>query len=286
MALRIVIVGPGRVGVALARRFATKRVAVCGFVGRDATRTAAAVQAAGVGDVLQFADLPRAHVVLFTVGDDDLRSAIQQAVAAATPRACSLWVHTSGRHDLSLFDGVVGIRRGVLHPAVPVVDGPGGAAGLVGAPGVYHGDANARHLLALLCEFADLTPIEAAAGDRVLYHAACALAANGLTALVDVVQRTFARSGVVADASASALGAALMQAALRNCHEHGAAAALTGPVRRGDAVTVALHRAHLQAALPQVLPIYDALSQVALALARADLPADRAAAVAAALRGS
>jgi predicted short-subunit dehydrogenase-like oxidoreductase (DUF2520 family) len=62
-------------------------------------------------------------------------------------------------------------------------------------------------------------------------------------------------------------------------------AALSGPVRRGDAATVAAHRAQLQRAAPAVEPAYLVLMQRALALARAaGLPEALASQVAAALR--
>jgi predicted short-subunit dehydrogenase-like oxidoreductase (DUF2520 family) len=107
-----------------------------------------------------------------------------------------------------------------------------------------------------------------AGADRLLYHAACALAANGATALWALVERTFAQSGLPAAAGAQ-LAAALMQAAIDGCRERGPVAALSGPVRRGDAETVRSHLARLDLVLPQVSPCYRTLMQQAVELARA-----------------
>lgn len=288
MALRIVIFGPGRVGTAFARRLRSHGVDVLGFVGRDAGRAAAAVAAAGTGAVLRPQDHARAHVVVFAVGDDELPAAIAAAARAAPVRPCSLWVHTSGRHGLEVFDGLSGIRRGLLHPVAPfAADAARSAEAMVGAPGVYAGDPAALRLLQGLCRRLDLVPIAGAPGDRALYHAACALAANGLTALCAAAAEAFARSQVVTAADAPRLLLALMRAALQGCAEQGPAHALSGPVRRGDAATVALHLRALRAHTPQLVPLYTATAAVALQLARsAGLAEDRARAVAAVLGGT
>ena len=59
------------------------------------------VRFAGAGRVLQVADLAQAHAVLLTTGDQDLEQAVAQCLQAP-PRSCSLWLHTSGRHDLQV----------------------------------------------------------------------------------------------------------------------------------------------------------------------------------------
>lgn len=286
MSLRIVIVGPGRVGTAFATRMRANGAAVLGFVGRDRERTAAAVRAAGAGEVLAWTDLPRAHVVVFAVGDDELPAAVATAAAAAGPRPCALWLHTSGRHDLSVFTAVLarGVRRGSLHPVAPFADAASGAAAMRGAPGVIAGEARSRRLLGRLCELLELVPVWSDGGDRALYHAACALAANGTTALFALATAAFRAAGGVSEADAVRLTEALMRAAVAGAGERDPAAALSGPVRRGDAATVSLHVEALRARAPAALPGYLALARAALDLARAaGLDAGRAAAVAAVL---
>ena len=71
-----------------------------------------------------------------------------------------------------------------------------------------------------------------------------------------------------------------MRSALAGGEARGAAAALTGPVVRGDAEVV---QAHVRALPPDVLPIYLALQQRVLAHAAARLPRPAVARVAAVL---
>ncbi|MEO6593496.1 MAG: DUF2520 domain-containing protein [Planctomycetota bacterium] len=265
------IVGPGRVGSALGRALSQRGVDVLGYVGRNPQHTAAALRFCGTGSELQWSDLQRAHVVLFAVGDGELQAAVGAAAEAARPRSCSLWLHTSGRHDLSVFDVAVpaGIRRGSLHPLVPFPDPATGLRGLAGAPAVVDGDLRSRRLLRRLCTWLGLVPIVGNGGDRALYHAACALAANGLTALFAVAARVLAAARVGPVEAHRRMLEALLAAALRTSQEHGAAAALSGPVRRGDTATVAAHLAALGAGVPEAIDCYRALMLAAVDLAEA-----------------
>ena len=151
MPVRIAIVGPGRVGRAFAARFARASADVLGFVGRDESSAEAAARAAGCGAALGWSDLARAHCVVFSVGDEQLGDAVAAAVAAGG-RSCSLWLHTSGRHDLGVFDAAssLGVRAGSLHPLAPFpgsLDDPP----ISGAPAVCQGAEESRELLVKLC---------------------------------------------------------------------------------------------------------------------------------------
>src|SRR5690606_13659402 len=90
----IAIVGPGRLGQALARLWRDAGRELLGFVGRDAARAEAAVAFAGGGRVLVPADLARADTVVLTVADLALAGVVHELAGHAAPG--SLWLHTSG----------------------------------------------------------------------------------------------------------------------------------------------------------------------------------------------
>lgn len=285
MVLRIVIVGPGRVGTAFARRFVQAGATVLGLAGRSAERTAAAVRWSGAAAVLDLAALPRAHVVVFAVGDPDLPAAVAAAIAHGVHRRCALWVHTSGRHGLEVFDAARGdgIRPGALHPVAPFATAATGADAMAGALAVCEVEARGERLLRRLCTLLGMAPVFVSGLDRASYHAACALAANGTTALYELIDGTFAASGLPV-ASRALLTDSLMASALQGSRERGAAAALSGPVRRGDDTTVRQHLTALHQHAPAAVPAYRALMRHALALAEAQgLGTAPAAAVRAAL---
>lgn len=279
MPLRVAIVGPGRVGGAIARRLLAasspdlrREVEWLGFVGRDPQATAVAAAAAGGGTVLRLPDLQAAHLVVFAVPDPALAEVLAAALEAGAARSCALWLHTSGRFGLEVFPAqalAAGLRLGALHPATPIPAAASGAAALAGAPAVLLAGPGAERLLTRFASLLGMQPLPITAGDRTAYHAACALAANGVTALRGLVDTVLAACGGVPAATAARLADHLMNAALAACREHGPSAALSGPVRRGDRDTVAAHLAALAARAPEALLAYRALMLAALPLAQA-----------------
>src|SRR5688500_18521974 len=194
MAGRVAIVGPGRVGTALARRWAESGLAIAGFVGRDRASARRATRFARAGRILDLAGLRDVATVLVAVGDDDLAEVARGAAAAGAVRPGSLWLHASGFHDLRPLAPLVrrGARAGSLHPLCPFPTAARGYAALSGKVAVLQGEPRAR--LAALARAAGMPPLAFGRGDRRLYHAACALAANGLTALADLCAVAFARA--------------------------------------------------------------------------------------------
>lgn len=283
MSMRIAIVGPGRVGRAFGRRLAAQRRAtLLGFVGRTPAAAADAAVFCGAGRALALTDLDEAHVVVFAVPDPELAGCIAAALAAGAGRPCALWLHTSGCHGLDVFDAaaVRGLRPGALHPVAPFPDPVAGAAAMEGAPAVLLGGPRSLRLLTRLAQWLGLVPVIGSAGDRAAYHAACALAANGLTALHGLVDALFRASGCVAGADAATITSALMASALQASRELGPGPALSGPVRRGDAATVAAHVGAVARVHPAASAAYAALMHAALDLAVAQgLGAGAAAAV-------
>jgi predicted short-subunit dehydrogenase-like oxidoreductase (DUF2520 family) len=93
---------------------------------------------------------------------------------------------------------------------------------------------------------------------RPLYHAALAGGANHLTTLVNESAALLARCGV--EHPARMLGP-LLGAALDNALRSGDQA-LTGPVARGDAGTVAAHLRELRKVSPEGLAAYVAMARL------------------------
>jgi predicted short-subunit dehydrogenase-like oxidoreductase (DUF2520 family) len=94
--------------------------------------------------------------------------------------------------------------------------------------------------------------------DRWLYHAALAGAANHLVTQIVQACDLLSQAGV---AQPARMLGPLVSAALDNALRLGDAA-LTGPVARGDAQTVASHVAALRDAAPEALPAYLALARL------------------------
>jgi predicted short-subunit dehydrogenase-like oxidoreductase (DUF2520 family) len=240
---RVVIVGAGRVGTALAARLLGGERDVA-LVTRSEQSHARAV-AAGV-PVVGLGAVTTAGTVLLCVADDEL-PAVVASLPAVEPTG--LVAHTSGRHGLSVLDGLAG-HKAAIHPVMSFTGGPADLTNLEGvAYGVTAqgaGLAAAQALVADLGGVVELVPDEL----RPLYHAALSHAANHLVTLVADAADLLRRAGI--EDTSRVLGP-MTRAALANVLAVDPAtgrpaddAALTGPVVRGDAGTVAAHLSALQ----------------------------------------
>jgi predicted short-subunit dehydrogenase-like oxidoreductase (DUF2520 family) len=264
--LAVGVVGAGRAGTAMAVALARAghRVVAASAVSQASlsrvSRRLPGAVIATPGNVVAQADL-----VLLTVPDDALPGLVAGLVATGAPMEGRLLAHASGRHGLAVLEPAA--RRGALplalHPAMTFTGRDDDVEKLAGISfGVTAPDQLRPVAEALVMEMGG-EPVFIAEDRRGTYHAALSSAANHLVTLV-VQAADLLREAGVAD-PARMLGP-LLAAALENVLALGDAA-LTGPVARGDADTVAAHVEAIRAAAPEALPAY-------LALAR--LTADRA----------
>jgi predicted short-subunit dehydrogenase-like oxidoreductase (DUF2520 family) len=264
--LRVGVVGAGRVGTTLAaalRRAGHEVVAVSAVSDgslRRAERDLPGVAIMPPPEVVAAADL-----ALLTVPDDVLPGLVAGLAATGTALEGRLLAHTSGRHGLAVLEPAVraGALPLALHPVMTFTGRRDDLDKLAGSPfGVTAPDALRPVAEVLVMEMGG-EPVFIDDEHRELYHAALASSANHLVTLVNQATDLLRQAGVEQPAR---MLSPLLYAALDNALRLGDDA-LTGPVARGDADTVASHIAALRQAAPEALPAY-------LALAR--LTADRA----------
>ncbi|MFG2194798.1 Rossmann-like and DUF2520 domain-containing protein [Streptomyces sp. NPDC048639] len=262
--LAVGVVGAGRVGPALAAALQLaghRPVAVSGI--SEASVRRAATLLPDVPVVTPAEVLERSELVLLTVPDDALPSLVEGLAETGAVRPGQLLVHTSGRYGSTVLDPAT--RAGGLPLALhPVMTFTGSSVDVQRLAGCSFGVTAPEELRlaaeALVIEMGGEPEwIEEQA--RPLYHAALALGANHLVTLVAQSMDLLRASGV--GAPDRMLGP-LLGAALDNALRSGDAA-LTGPVARGDAGTVAAHVAELREHAPQAVAGY-----VAMARATAD----------------
>jgi predicted short-subunit dehydrogenase-like oxidoreductase (DUF2520 family) len=237
----LVIVGRGRVG---------------GSIARAAELAGIEVRAAGHDEIAKVAR--GAGAVLLCVPDSAIAAA-----AADVPEGPSFVGHVSGAGTLNLLAeaSAKGARPFSLHPLQTFADPETPVEGTPAA--IAGGDAEARTFARRLAEILGMRPFEVAEGDRAAYHAAAAIASNLMVALEESAAELLAQLG--ADDARELLGPLVLRTAA-NWVERGPRA-LTGPIARGDQVTVDGHRAALAERAPELLPMYDALAERARAVA-------------------
>lgn len=183
-------------------------------------------------------------------------------VASSIDATDAVVMHLSGAAPLTVLGSH---RAAALHPLVSLADPDRGAVQLRSAWFAVAGDPVARELAEALSGrwfFID-------DADRALYHAAAAVAANHLTALLGQVERMAVEVGVPFEAFLP-----LAQVSLDNVMTHGPAAALTGPAARGDEATISAHLDALESRMPTEVATYRALVAEARRLAQRKPRAD------------
>lgn len=267
---RLWIVGAGRMGLALGlllHRAGFARALV--YTGRRDEPPAHPLfggdpHSAGY---LPWSDAPPAGItgIVIAVPDGVVRAVASRL--AALPLAPGLPVlHVSGSLGIDVLDppAEAGCSVGGLHPLCAVADPVEGAERLRGATFGLQGEGAARELAERIVRAAEGTALALPAGSKALYHAAAVFASNYLVSVLAVAERLMARAGVDPERVRPAL-AELAIGAVENVRERGPAAALTGPVARGDAETVRLHLSRLSG---DERGLYSLLGREALALSR------------------
>jgi predicted short-subunit dehydrogenase-like oxidoreductase (DUF2520 family) len=258
--LDVGIVGTGRVGAVLGaalQRAGHRLVAVSAVSEQSRARAGALLPGIPITAVEEV--IARAELVLLTVPDDALPPLIAGLSTTGSWQAGQLVVHTSGRYGATIFDAAAGhhILGMALHPAMTFT---GTSMDLVRLADCCFGITAPKALRpvaeALVLEMG-AEPVWIEEQDRPMYHAGLAHGANHLVTLVAQALQVVGSAGVQ---DPQRLIAPLLHAALDNALRLGDGA-LTGPVARGDAGTVAAHLAQLTEQTPDIRPTYVALAR-------------------------
>ena len=251
-ASRVLIVGAGRAGVTLAVALAAAGVDVQLVARRAQRRDEVTAWLRRQG--LAIAVLPEpvaAPVIVLAVPDRALAAAAHALAAADGAGQQTQWLHLSGAAPWQVLQ-VPGATQelAAMHPLAALPDPldldsaaaavrplRGATFAVAGTPAAQ---ATAAELVALLGGHV----VAVADGARPLYHAAAALAANDLVALLQVAEQAAIAAGLTPAQARAGLGH-LMQTALdairRLPDDAPLRLGLTGAVARGDAATVARH---------------------------------------------
>ncbi|HSS94768.1 MAG TPA: DUF2520 domain-containing protein [Candidatus Dormibacteraeota bacterium] len=216
---------------------------------------------------------PRATVFL-TVPDGAIAAFAAEIARAPGLPATSSFVHCSGALGLDVLSEL-GARHalGSFHPlqSFPTPRAPEAFRRSVVA--VDASTETLRRRLARLARDLGARPRRVEDADRAVYHTAAVLASNYLVALAAEAAKLLETIGWSEREAVDGL-VPLMQGVLEEVARRGPTAALTGPIRRGDAQTVSRHLKAL-AALDvrssrdgEVADVYRMLGRIALEIAK------------------
>ncbi|WP_306392310.1 Rossmann-like and DUF2520 domain-containing protein [Telluria beijingensis] len=270
MAPTLNLVGAGHVGRVLGRLFSDSGAFVVQDVltrSHDSAR--AAVDFIGAGRAcVDVAALRPAQAWLLAVNDDQI-APVCAALAQAHDLRGALVFHCSGAKASGELQAAAaqGALVASVHPIRSFADPDAVARDFSGTFCGIEGDAGALALVAPAFEAigARLVTIDATA--KTVYHAAAVFASNYLVTVLDAALRAYQAAGVPEEV-ARELARPLAGEAMANVFRLGPAAALSGPVARGDHATVARQQAALMDWDPATGKLYEALLPLTADLAR------------------
>lgn len=239
-----------------------------GIVGRGRLGTALsdALRAAGhqVSGPAARGEAPEGGVIVLCVPDAEI-----PAAAAAVAGAAPLVGHTSGATPLSALEPSGAAGRFGLHPLQTFTGSPGDAERFRGCRCAVGGSTSeALETAVAIARSLGMEPLELSDEQRPAYHAAASIASNFLVALEAAAEDVAAGAGLD-PAEARAALAPLVRATVENWAELGPERALTGPVARGDELTVAAQREAVRQTAPHLEALFDVMVERAEAVARA-----------------
>lgn len=281
------IIGAGAVGLALAHAFAVAGLPLVGVGARNPDQV--------IADYTAWLAIAPAQPPI-PVRSPQAIAAVARLVVLAVPdgalptlAADLAWqpdqwvVHCAGSQPAaSIAAAVAPAQAGAFHPLAAF---PRPTPGLPPPPDPFAGCVIALDgpepvvagLRALALRLGSV-PLLVPPAARAAYHLAASLASNALVALVAEAVDIWHSAGLAADLALPAL-LPLIASTEANLARVGLPTALTGPIARGDAATVARHLAALTAdpTLAEIAAVYRLLGRRALALARAQGRANPAA---------
>ncbi len=267
-------IGAGKVGTALAALLHARGVEVAGVSGRTLTDGRRMALAAHLDPSVarERADtIARAAIVFLTVPDDVIGPLCAQVASEEGWRAGQGVVHCSGALSSAVLEPArrVGALVASFHPLQAFASLEAALDNLPGSTFALEGDTELVGQLERLVQVLDGTALHLRPDDKVLYHAAAAIASNYTVTLAGLACELLVREGIAADPNeALRYLLPLLRGTVENLEALGLPDALTGPLVRGDVGTVARHIEALQRCAPELAHLYRHLARLTLPLAQ------------------
>ncbi len=247
MNIHFALIGPGRVGSAIAKALLQKGGLPVSIIGRNLAATREACDFIGCNPDQATTDLHcagGADLILLAVPDDSIAAIAHQLQQQNIPKPGTVLLHFSGVHTAAIMRYPE--SRACLfslHPLLPFADCQQAYERLKHAPYIGEGDDTARRIAETLCTALGGRLQIISPHRKPLYHAAVCMASNYLVTLIAAATDLLKECGIDPD-QGEALLLPLLEATLENVAGGGTGNGLTGPVVRGDKGTI---EAHIQA---------------------------------------
>lgn len=289
--LRVVLVGPGRLGTVLGRglvKAGYRLETVISRTGAAARKAARQIKpnahSFGLEDLDRLSAkektrLQAGDLIIITTPDEaigQVAAQLSQVFATAAPQDRTV-LHSSGALSSEVLQPLarIGISTGSLHPLVAVSDSQSD-------PGIFRkiyfcveGDRRAVKLARSIARALGAQSFTIDAKTKALYHASAVTASGHITALFDIALEMLGRCGL-SPRRAREILRPLFASNAANLAAKEPARALTGTFARGDISTARKHLAAIKSAnLPEAMTAYLLLARRSISLAEKINPKSR-----------
>ena len=256
--LKIGFIGAGTVGTALAMRLSEKSyevVAVASRTRASADRLALAVEGCSSYDSKQ-AVADSCDIVFITTPDDAI-GVVAREVKWHNGQSV---IHCSGSDSLDVLEKARSNRAevGALHPLQTFASVTHAIKNLPGSTFALEAEGPLLDTLKEMVEELEGQSVVLKPGDKVLYHAAAAMACNYVVTLMKMATDLWSTFGVSTAESTLAL-MPLLRGTINNIENIGLPDCLTGPIARGDSGTITKHLDALREKAPALVRAYKEL---------------------------
>lgn len=259
------IIGAGRVGRALGRRLRELGWTIGAVVTRSEPTARKVVRSIGAGHAHAFLtrQVVAAQVILITTPDHSVAEVAEElARIGAEELRGKVVLHTSGALSSRVLDPVkrCGAAVGSMHP-LQTFSGVG-VPPLEGKVFAIEGDTAAVRMARQIARAFGAVPVRIEGSKKPLYHAAGALAAGSVLAMMEAATQLMTAAGMKRRESMRAL-LLLTRQVLENFERLGPRAAWTGPLSRGDYGVVASHAEAMKDLPAEFAQAYEAVNGLA-----------------------
>jgi predicted short-subunit dehydrogenase-like oxidoreductase (DUF2520 family) len=249
-------------------------IALRDVLSRNLDNAKAACDFIGGGRPLQcYADLAAADIYLIATPDDQIASCCEQLAASGMVQPGVVVFHCSGALPSTVLAAAAtrGAPIASIHPVRSFASPEQVVSSFAGTWCGVEGDEAALAVLRPLFAGigAKLVDIDPAA--KTVYHAAAVFACNYVVTLLDIAVQAYGHAGIPEEIAMQMM-APLVQNTVEQAFAAGTAAALSGPIARGDMGTVEKQQAAVSAWDSAKGELYALLARETLALAQRRKP--------------
>jgi predicted short-subunit dehydrogenase-like oxidoreductase (DUF2520 family) len=275
------LIGPGRLGIALAMALNSAGYQIVSLAGRNRQKLRKTAKLLDVSCQLLVAkELEKGRfgdLIIVSVPDDQIATVAGDLARIKGNRHPTV-LHTSGALSSKVFASLAanGWHTGSIHPLASVSDPVAGAEALRNAYWCIEGDAVAIRVAKQVVRDLGARSFSLKSEDKPLYHAAAVMTSGNATALFDVALEMLERCGISRRRGQKML-VPLLESNTLNLSRSAPEDALTGTFARGDLATVRMHLSALKGKdLDEALQLYRLLGKRSIELVKNKIDSETA----------